>query len=108
MSVLVIQGLSDGWIQFDDGSGPNELPTDRIHIFAYGANQSDDAGLTICGRFVGRDTLIALRSYLDDMDRCGQCREEPATQDMGDGSTFCAGCCSAAAGSAYDDREVTA
>jgi hypothetical protein len=54
MSVLVIQGLADGWVRFDDGSGSKLLPTAAVLA---------EPG-TVDTSGVSAPVLRALRTYL--------------------------------------------
>ena len=103
MTVLQITGLTaDGWVQFDDGSGPTEVETSHVHEHA----DDDTDTVTIAGRTFATHTLWGLRNFLVELDmpRCNNCGDGPGTEDMGDGIRFCAACCSGAQGSQYDDR----
>lgn len=49
------------------------------------------------------NTAIELGECVE-LDPCAGCGDLPGTEAMGDGTKRCAVCCSAAAGSGYDDR----
>jgi len=80
---------------------PVRIPTTRIPTMLRDAKNADDARARFALRWFDRD---ALQGAYDLLPVCDQCHESPAFEDMGDGKTFCAGCCSAAAGSHFDDR----
>jgi uncharacterized Zn finger protein (UPF0148 family) len=67
------------------------------------AKRADDARAMWALRWFDRD---ALQGAYDLLPVCDECHEAPAFSDMGDGHVFCAECCSAAAGSKYDDHET--
>ena len=81
---------------------PVRIPTTRIPSMLGDAKKADDGRAMFALRWFDRD---ALQGAYDLLPTCDQCHEAPAFEDMGDGKTFCAGCCSSAAGSHYDDKE---
>lgn len=104
---LEIVGVDDDdEIVFTDAGGEGAIPIRVLHVLAHSASQRDTARAKWGRRYVARDTLVALRDYVDNLDRCGACNDAPGTHDMDDGRRFCAACCSAAV--SYDDREEPA
>ena len=108
MSVIQIHGVHDGDVLFSDGLGEARIPVHLVDGLAYTAVQRDSSVATHEGRRYDRDDLLALKSFLAELERCDnrtatwRC-EERGTEDMGNGLRFCAGCCSSASG-AHDDR----
>jgi len=77
------------------------IPATRIPTMLATAKNSDKGRAPFALRWFDRD---ALQGAYDLLPVCDQCHETPAFEDMGDGKTFCADCCSSAAGSRYDDK----
>lgn len=92
-------------VHVHDRNGWGEIPARVVHVLANYASQYDHESAVWCGRRYHRDLLNSARDLLDGRDQCANCKDEPGTNDMGDGTRFCAECCSAAQGSHYDDKE---
>ena len=90
-------------VYLDDAHGwPTHVPATRLPALLGEAKRSDDETAVFGLRHFHRD---ALQGAYDLLPQCDSCGEAPAFEDMGDGHTFCATCCSAVAGSPkYDDR----
>lgn len=89
-------------IYLDDAHGwPTHIPATRIPELLGEAKKSDEARARFGLRWFDRDVL---QGAFDLLVVCDNCDDAPGVQDMGDGRLFCPECCSAAAGSRYDDR----
>lgn len=109
MSVEVT-GLYREIALFADENGPAEIPVREVSRLHYLADRANNARVTRDGRTYHRDTLGAVKRDFENGDLpvladCSNCHDAPGMQAMGDGKTFCPPCCSAAAGSHYDDRD---
>lgn len=94
--------LDGHMVGLDDSHGwPTRIPATRIPGLLCDAKNDDDGKVRFALRWYLRD---ALQGAYDLLPMCDLCHEHPAFEDMGDGKTFCADCCSGAAGSKYDDR----
>ena len=85
----------------DDAHGwPMHIPVTRIPELLGVAKNSDLGRARFALRWFGRD---ALQGAYDLLPLCGFCKDAPGFNDMGDDRLACDACCSAAAGSKYDD-----
>ena len=96
--------VDGGCVHLDDVNGfPFTIPTRHLPEIARRANRNDSGRALYGFNWFNRDALNgALGLIAPD---CANCHDAPATEDMGDGRTFCGHCCSSAQGSRYDDRE---
>lgn len=97
MSVVEIHGLDEDVVTFSDGQGRAELPVDQVEPLWRIANQRDAAWASFEGRRFDRDTLLALRSWLDSLDQCenrhpGWECDRRATQTLWNGKKVCDEC----------------
>jgi hypothetical protein len=95
--------VDGGAVHLDDVNGfPSSVPKRELQGLADRANRNDSGRALYGTRWFNRD---ALNGALSLVNPCANCHDAPATEDMGDGRTFCGHCCSSAQGSRYDDRE---
>ena len=98
-------GRWNGLIVLNDARGDvGWIPLARLKSMAEHAAQRDRAKAKHLGRTYDRDALTgaldtARTIGLVELEDCDACHDAPGTSPMGDGLTFCQGCCSAAAGS---------
>ena len=94
--------LDDILVFLDDAHGHHtHIPATRIPELLGRAKNDDDGRVTWALRPFDRDTL---QGAYDLLPTCCFCHDAPGTEDMGDDLKACPPCCSAAAGSHYDDR----
>jgi hypothetical protein len=96
--------IDGGAVHLDDVQGFSKVIPKRELAGLTARANANDSGRALYGfNWFDRDALNGALGLLHGP--CANCHDAPATEDMGDGRTFCPPCCSAAQGSRYDDRE---